>query len=70
MSENIKDARLKFSSGSVTVLWIKTNYEEERVKLTNTQLSKLKSSTKNKTGTTLRRTMEAFPDENLLHELF
>ena len=32
------------------------NYEEVRVKLTNTQLNKLKSAVKNKTGTTLRIT--------------
>ena len=29
------------------------NYQEVRVKLTNTQLNKLKSAAKNKTGTTL-----------------
>ena len=30
------------------------NYQEARVKLTNTQLSKLKCTAKNKTGTILR----------------
>ena len=30
------------------------NYEEARVKLTNTQLNKLKSAAKNKTETTLQ----------------
>ena len=30
------------------------NYEDARVKLTNTQLNKLKSAVKNKTGTILR----------------
>ena len=30
------------------------NYQEARVKLTNTQLNKLKSAAKNKTGTTIR----------------
>ena len=30
------------------------NYEEKRVKLTNTQLNKLKSGAKNKTGTIFR----------------
>ena len=30
------------------------NYEETRAKLTYTQLKKLKSTAKNKTGTTLR----------------
>ena len=31
------------------------DYEEERVKLTNTQTKKIKFATKNQTGTTLRR---------------
>ena len=30
------------------------NYQEARVKLTNTQLNKLKSAVRNKTGTILR----------------
>ena len=30
------------------------NYQEARVKLTNTQLNKLKSTAKNETGTILR----------------
>ena len=46
------------------------NYEEARVKLTNIQLSKLKSSAKNKTGTTLRITKKNFQYEELPHELF
>ena len=45
------------------------NYEEARVKLTNTQLNKLKSAAKNKTGTTLI-TKKNLQDEELLHELF
>ena len=32
-----------------------TNYQEARVKLTNTQLRKLKSAAKNKTGTILKK---------------
>ena len=32
--EKIKEARLKFSQGSGTVLWKMSNYEEARVKLT------------------------------------
>ena len=31
-----------------------TNYQEEKVKLTNTQIKKLKSATKNQTRTILR----------------
>ena len=43
--------RLKFSQGIVRVLSIMTKYEEARVKLTNTQINKLKSAAKNKKGT-------------------
>ena len=46
------------------------NYQEARVKVTNTQLNYLKSATKNKTGTLLRLTKKIFEDENLPHELF
>ena len=46
------------------------NYEEARVKLANTQLNKLKSAAKNKTGTILRITQKNFQDEELPHELF
>ena len=45
------------------------NYEEAKVKLTNTQLNKLKCSAKNKTGTILRITKKNFQDEELPHEL-
>ena len=45
------------------------SYEEVRVKLTNTQLNKLKCLTKNKTGTTLRITKKNFQDEELPHKL-
>ena len=45
--EKIKETRLKFSQGSVTVYkrWC-INYQKERVKLTNTRLNKLKSAAK------------------------
>ena len=46
------------------------NYQEARVKLKNTQLNKLKSAAKNKTGTTLRITQKKFQDEESSHELF
>ena len=36
------------------------NYEEVSVKLTNTQLKKIESEAKNKTGTTLRITKKQF----------
>ena len=54
--EEIKETRLKFSQGSVTVLLKRANYEEARVKLTNTQLNKLRSAAKIKIGATLRIT--------------
>ena len=46
------------------------NYEKVRVKLTNTQLNKLKSAAKNKTGKILRINKKNFEDEELPHELF
>ena len=46
------------------------NYQEARVKQTNTQLNKLKSAAKNKTGTTLRINKKNFQDEELRHGLF
>ena len=46
------------------------NYQEATVKLTNTQLSKLKSAAVNKTETILRINKKSFEDEELLHELF
>ena len=46
------------------------NYQETKVKLTNTQLSKLKSAEKDKTGTILRINKKSFQDEELPHELF
>ena len=46
------------------------NYQESRVKLTNTQLDKVKSAAKNKTGTILRLNKKNFEDEDLPHELF
>ena len=46
------------------------NYQKARVKLTNTQLNKLKSEAKNQTGTKLRLAKKNFDDEELPHELF
>ena len=39
------------------------------VKLTDTQLKKLKTSVKNKTGTTLRMSLKTFNGNDLSHEL-
>ena len=46
------------------------NYQEAKVKLTNTQLNKLKSAAKHRTGTILRLNNKKFEDEELPHELF
>ena len=46
------------------------NYQETRVKLTNTRLNKLKSTAKNKTETILRLNKKPFEDDELPHELF
>ena len=46
------------------------NYQEARVKLTNTQLNKLKSAAKNRKGTIIRLNKKNFEDEELPHELF
>ena len=54
--EKVKETRPNFSQWSVTVSWKMPDYEEARVKLTNTKLNKWKSSAKNKTGTTVRIT--------------
>ena len=44
-------------------------YSRVNVKLTDTQLKKLKSSVKNKTGTTLRMSFKIFDGNNLPHDL-
>ena len=46
------------------------NYQEARVKLTNTQLNKLKPAVKIKTGAILRLNQKNFEDEELPHQLF
>ena len=46
------------------------NYQETRVKLTNTQLNKIKSAAKNMAGTILRLNNKNFENEELSHELF
>ena len=68
--EKIKKARLKFPQGSVTVLSKMSINEEARVKLTNTQLNKLKSAAKGPIGTTLRINKKNFQDEEFPNELF
>ena len=46
-----------------------SNYQEVRVKITNTQLKKFKSAAKNKTETMLRINKKRFEDKELSHEL-
>ena len=45
-------------------------YQEGRVKLTNAQLNKLKSTAENETGTKLRLNKKNFEDKDLPHEIF
>ena len=47
-----------------------TYYQDAWVKLTNTQLNKLKSEPKKKTGKILRLNKKNFDDKELPHELF
>ena len=47
-----------------------TNYQEVRVPSKKTQLDKLISAAKSKTGAILRLNKKNFEDEELLHELF
>ena len=44
-------------------------YNKVNVKLSNTQLKKLKTAAKNKTGTTLRINLKMFNGDNLPHGL-
>ena len=44
-------------------------YNKVFVKLTDTQLKKLKNAVKNNTGTTLRTNLKMFDGNNLPHEL-
>ena len=46
------------------------SYQEAPVKLANTQLNKLKSAAKNKTGAILRLNQKTFEDEEFPLELF
>ena len=64
--QKIKEKRLKVSQGSVTVLQKMANYQEARVKLTNTQLNR----NKNKTGTILRLNKKTFEYEEFTNKLF
>ena len=45
-------------------------YSKVNVKLSDTQLKKLKNAVKNKTGTTLRISFKMFAENDVPHELF
>ena len=62
---------LQFSIGTTKVLWIlkMVEYSKVNVKLTDTQLKKLKTAIKNKTWTTLRMSLKMFDGSDLSHEL-
>ena len=44
-------------------------YSKANVKLSDTQLKKLKTAVKNKTGTILRKSLKMFDENDLPHEL-
>ena len=44
-------------------------YRKVNVKLSDTQLKKLKTAINNKTGTTLRMSLKVFAENDLPHEL-
>ena len=44
-------------------------YSKVNVKLADTQLTKIKTAVKNKTGTTLRMRLKMFDEKDLPHEL-
>ena len=58
--QKIKETWLTFFQGSVTILLKMANSQEARVELTNTQLNKLKSTSKNETRTILRLNTNTF----------
>ena len=45
------------------------NYQEARIKLTNTKIKKIKSAAKNKIGTMLKLNKKNFENKELPHEL-
>ena len=44
-------------------------YSKVNVKLSDTQIKKLKNAVKNKTGTTLRTSLKIFNGNDMVHEL-
>ena len=58
---------LKFCQGKAAVQQNMVSYQEPRLKLKNTQLNKLKSAAKNKTGTILKLIKKNFENEEFPH---
>ena len=69
--EKSKETVLEFSKETISsVITIKmVEYNIVNVKLSDTQLKKIKNAVKNKTGTTLRINFKIFNGNNLPHEL-
>ena len=69
--EKSEETVLEFYKGKTKVLWIVeiVEYNKVNVKLSNSQLNKLKSAAKNQTGVILRMNIKMFNGNNLPHEL-
>ena len=65
--EQLKETILKFSKRTTKVLWIiqMVEYSKVNVKLIYTQLKKLKTAVKNKTGAPLRMSFKMFDGNDL-----
>ena len=69
--EKSKETMLDVYKGKTKVQWIilMVEYSKVNVKSPDTQLKKLKTVVKNKTGTTLRISLKMFDGNDLHHEL-
>ena len=69
--EKSKETVLEFYKGTTKVLWIMQTieYNKVNVKLSDSQLNKLKTAVKNQTGVTLRMNIKMFNGNNLPHKL-
>ena len=70
--EKLKETILEFYKGTGKVLRITlmVEYSKINVKLRDTQVRKLKTAAKNKTGPTLRMSLKMFNEKDVTHELF
>ena len=68
--EKSKETILEFFKGTGKVLRITLMVEYSNVKLRDTQVRKLKTAAKNKTGPTLRMSLKMFNEKDVPHELF